>query len=432
MKEIESISLTSKKNFIILIILFLNFFLFFAIVIFILLFSLLFIYNFIIIKTLNKIENELKTKINEKTYKELLKKKIDNLNCLLKFYDNDINKTINKLNKIYDEYKDSYNMKIKEELKILKREGKKQLEKANKNFNYMQPFSTIKKHKLYKYLLRKKSFLYLCIFIIILTITIYLINLLIWIFTFKKESKIMEWKTINDNVIKTTNKFLSSYFLMIFDNQTLDEISMDYKSNNFIYDIFSELATAYSIGKYDKYINNDNYTNIIKEKDNCLEFYKKLENDIFIQLHNKFINEEKKFITTMNLLCEWVNIFNYNNYKAIYLKFFNLLQNGMELYNNAKYTDLINYINKKDVIQIDIIYLNIIKYIIDIVIQNNKEIFISMMSEIGHYIGITNFIVYPMIIFLIFVSFLLYIKIVNIECKKFIHIRNIFKICNMN
>ena len=66
------------------------------------------------------------------------------------------------------------------------------------------------------------------------------------------------------------------------------------------------------------------------------------------------------------------NIFNYNNYKAIYLKFFNLLQNGMELYNNAKYTDLINYINKKDVMKINIIYLTIIKYIIDIIIQNNK------------------------------------------------------------
>ena len=60
-----------------------------------------------------------------------------------------------------------------------------------------------------------------------------------------------------------------------------------------LYDIFSELTTIYSIGKYDKYINNDNYTNIIKEKYNCVEFYKKLENDIFIQLHNKFINEEK-------------------------------------------------------------------------------------------------------------------------------------------
>ena len=126
------------------------------------------------------------------------------------------------------------------------------------------------------------------------------------------------------------------------------------------------------------------------------------------------------------------NIFNYNNYKAIYLKFFNSVQNEMELYGNAKYTDLINYINKKDVIKINIIYLTIIKYIIDIIIRNNKEIFMSMMGEIGHYIGITNFIVYPMIIFLIFVSFLLYIKIVNIECKKFIHIRNIFKICNMS
>ena len=90
------------------------------------------------------------------------------------------------------------------------------------------------------------------------------------------------------------------------------------------------------------------------------------------------------------------------------------------------------YINKKDVMKINIIYLTIIKYIIDIIIRNNKEIFMSMMGEIGYYIGITNFIVYPMIIFLIFVSFLLYIRIVNIECKKFIHIRNIFKTCNMN
>ena len=30
-----------------------------------------------------------------------------------------------------------------------------------------------------------------------------------------------------------------------------------------LYDIFSELTTVYYIGKYDKYINNDTYTNII-------------------------------------------------------------------------------------------------------------------------------------------------------------------------
>ena len=48
-----------------------------------------------------------------------MKNKIDNLKLLLKFHYNDINKTIYNLNKIYDDYRDSYNLKIKEELKLL-------------------------------------------------------------------------------------------------------------------------------------------------------------------------------------------------------------------------------------------------------------------------------------------------------------------------
>ena len=430
-REIELFLLKLKMNFKILLYLFLNLFLLFIIVIFIILFSLIFIYSFLIIKTLNQINSELKEKINETTVKDILRRKIDNLKSLLKFYDNDINKIINKLNKIYDEYKDNYNMKLKEELKILKREGKKEFEKANKNFNCMKAFSTIKKYKLYKYVFRKKSFLYLFLLIVILTFAIYFINLFLWIFTFQKDLKIMEWKSINSNIISTTNRLISTYFLMIFNNQTLYEMSIGNGSNDFISNIFSELSRLYTLEKYNKYINN-NYINIIKENDNCEDFFKKLDNDIFIQLYNKYIDEEEKFIKTMSLLCNWSFIFNYRNYKAIYLKFFSLVQKGIEFYKNNNYKDLINYISKKEVIQIDIIYLTIHKYIIDTIIQNNKEIFILMIHKIGCYIIITNSILYPLIFLLIFVTFFIYIRTVNNEYKRFVHIKKMFKVSNIN
>ena len=69
-----------------------------------------------------------------------------NLNPL--FYENDINETINNLNKIYEDYKDKYNLKIKEELKLLKKEGKKEIEKINKDPNFMKLIKRVNENKL--------------------------------------------------------------------------------------------------------------------------------------------------------------------------------------------------------------------------------------------------------------------------------------------
>ena len=411
---------------------FINFVLFFVIIIFIMLFLLIFIYLVIMLKTINKINNELNEKINSNnniSIKEIMKNKIDNLKLLLKFHYNDINKTIYNLNKIYDDYRDSYNLKIKEELKLLKKEGKKEIEKEAKTPNFVKLVSTIKKYKLYKYSFRKRIYLYMLIFIVIMILTTYFINLYLWIEFFAEYNKSLKWNLINENIILATNKLISNYLLMIYDNQTLEEISDEYESKDFISYIFNELGPLYSLAKFGKYKSIIDYS---EKNYNCFDFFNNYENEISKKLKEKFADEKNKFNDTFDYFCSWSGVFSFKNYKTIYLQLFSLVQKGMEIFNNIEYSNIIEFINNKDVIKIDLIYLTIYSFLLDSVIKNYKKIFLSLTEYISYYLIVTNAISYPLIFLLIFIIFFAYVRNVDNDCKKFIHIKNIFKVCNAN
>ena len=380
----------------------------------------------IIIKTLDKIYNDLKQKLNQVSIKELMKKKFDNLKLLLSFYENDINKTINNLNKIYDDYRDSYNLKIKEELRMLKREGKKEVEKDN-NSNCLKQLNIIRTNKIYKYMIERKK-VFITLVLILITLAIYFTNLFLWILLFKKDTKIEEWKLINERVLSITNILLNNYLLMVYDNKTIEEISMDYDSDDFISLIFTEITPLYSLNKYNKYLNN--MINISATKSIlCEDFYKSVNSELYIALMKKFNDDTYKFNLTMQFFCFCYNHFLLNNY---HLQLFSLVRKGMESFKNFYYSDIIEYIKEIDVIKIDFMYITLYIYILDQTLQTIKHIFLSMMDEFGKKIIITNIIVYPLLFALIFISFFLYIRNINNDCKKFIHIRKIFKVCNTN
>lgn len=241
----------------------------------------------------------------------------------------------------------------------------------------------------------------------------------------------MEWKTINDNVIMTTNTLITNYLIMIYDNQTLEEISLNYETKDFISYIFSELTPIYSLGKFNKYLYDKNLS-VIENNENCSDFYNNLNNDIFNELRQKYDEEEEKFVNTMTFLCEYSGILKFNNYKAIYLQFFSLVQKGMESFNNIEYNDIINFIKQERTIEIDLIYISVHKYITDIIIQQNKKNILLMMNQIRSYLILTNVIVYPLILILIIITFFVHVRNMNKDIKKIVHIRKIFKVCNLN
>jgi hypothetical protein len=356
-----------------------------------------------------------------------MKKKIDNLKLLLYYYDNDINLIINNLNKIYDDYRDIYNLKAKEELKLLKKEGKKFFEMASLS-NYLKQINIIKTIKLYRNAIKKEYF-YFFIFIIVITLIIYLINIIVWILTFQEEQMIGEWEIVNERVLNVTNILLNNYLSMIYNNQTIDEISIDYQSDNYISFIFNELTPLYTNEKYNKYLNNIfNSTSI--DSINCNYFYDDLDNEIFRNLRYLFIEESYRFNYTFSYFCLWFNTFMFDNYKIIYLELFSVLQKAMESFNNRNYSNIIEYINQKDILKIDIMYMTLYIYILDNTLNNIKNAVLLMIKKIGKRMIITYTISYPLLFASIFVIFFVYVRNINNDCNKFINIRKIFKVCN--
>ena len=421
----------SKKNIkkIIYFLLNMNLFLFLIIIIVVILY--LFIYYIIILKNLRQIFHDLKEKIDEITLKDILRNKIDNLKLMLNFYENDISKIIEKLNHIYNGYKENCKQKIKEESKLLKKEGIMENKKENDKIHYIRLLKGIKKLELAEYSGRKKLYSYTLLIIIIIFILIYIIIFLNWFFFFIEEEKIDDWNGISEEANGSTHNLLNSYIMMIYYNQTIEDISF-HLGEDYISFIYSRIAALYKLNNYKNYIKDFLIVNEMTMIYECSEFYENLENDLFIKLKTKFKGEESKFFYTMWYFCEWSNIMMFNNFKSIYLQFYNMIKIEMENFSNNKYSDIIDFFGKYNVLQNEIIYLILFIYIMNIMYENVRSCVLLITSKTSYNIMITMSTFFIDFFFMIIIVFLVYVRNINKDCKRFIKIRKIFKVCKIN
>ena len=388
-------------------------------------------YYLIILKNLNQIQNNLKEKIDDVTIKELLRKKMDNLKIILNIYENDINKTIENLNDIYNIYKDNIKQKIREESKLIKKEGKnEQIKKKSKNF--IKSLKSIKNLELIEYSGRRNLFCFSSIFIILIYMIIFIIIVIKWVLYFKKDEKVAEWTTISESVNGSTNNLMISYLMMIYNNQTLEELVSEMKVYDFVNYLYSELTSLYKLNKYSEYL-----VDVLKITEmtmvyDCSEFYDNLEHEIFEKIKNKFEGEKNELIYTMYFFCEWSNAMQFKNFKTIYLQLFNQVKKGMENFQNYNYSDIIEFIDKRQVIKNVIMFMIIYIYIMDIMYSNVKSSIIRMTSKIKYNINITIISFLLFLIFVVSITFIVYIRNINKDSKKFMRIRKIFKLCKVN
>ena len=109
---------------------------------------------------------------------------------------------------------------------------------------------------------------------------------------------------------------------MLFNNQTLDDISSSIEGKDYINYIYSKLTDLYQGDKFfyslgDIPTINDNNINF-----DCTVFYQKLNNNLFEELKDKYKNETSKLYYTMNYFCNWSNAMMFKKYKTIYLQLF--------------------------------------------------------------------------------------------------------------
>ena len=421
-----------KKKLRTLLFLIINFNMFLFIVILILMIGYVLIYYFIIFKILKTIYFNLDEKMGDISINNIIKKKIDNLKLLFKFYENDINNTIDDLNNIYNNYRESYNLKIKEESKLFKKEGKSELENKNKKYNFMEIFKILKNYKLLEYSGRKNIYLYSLLFIIIICIISYSIPMITWILFFKKDEIVIDWVVNCEQLFSSTYRLMTSFYLMIFNNHTLDDISEAFGLKDIISQSYADLMLLYQAGRHLKSIGN---LMVFTEKNinyDCYEFYEKMDNYLFLKIKNNFLNKENQFLYTMYFFCNRSNVMQYKNYKSIYLKLFNQIKIKMENYNNINYNNIIKFINDIDIIRIEIIFLMTYAYLFDFMYRNIQSSIRTMMDKIGNNIILTCYTFLSVLIFLIFFIFFVFIRNVNNDSKKFIQIRKVFKVCNIN
>lgn len=263
---------------------------------------------------------------------------------------------------------------------------------------------------------------------------IYIIIFAKWALFFKKDDIALKWVDVGTTFSSQTSKLMNNFLIMFLNNQTLDEISLSVEGKDYINFIFSKLTDLYQGDKYFFMLNdiptiNDNNINF-----DCKVFYQKLTNSLFEQLKHKYENETAQLYNTMNYFCNWSNVMMFKKYKTIYLQLFKQVKIVLENFNNNEsYNNIIKSINDNDDIgRIQIIFLITYSYLIDIINNNSQIIITAMMKRMGNNIIITALIYISFLIVLIFSLFFVYFKNINNDYNKFIQVKKVFKVCNIN
>ena len=309
------------------------------------------LYFFVILNILKNINYKLEEKFGETSIKEILRKKLYNLKLLLSFYENDLNAPINDLNNIYNDYKDNLNTKAKEEMKMNKKEGKNLNENNNKNC--IQIYRVITKYELLKNSGRKSTYFNWLLFIITINLILFIVVLIIWIIFFQRDQIALEWVGLSEDIDSSTNKLMNNLLIMIYDNQTLADISQSIQTTDYISYIFTKLTQLYDAGGVfiklnflSPVYNNDNINF------NCWLFYKTLQDDLFEKIKNKYISKQDELFITYYIFCEWSKVMVFKNYKTIYLQLYNNIEIVMENFDNLTYKNIITFFNEYIIIKI--------------------------------------------------------------------------------
>ena len=413
--------------------LFININLLILIIIIIILIGYICIYLLIIFKLLNDVNINMKEKIGNVQIRDFFRNKINNLKLLLNFYENDINITLGELNLIYNDYRDNYNLKIKEEAKLIKKEGtNNKNEKKRDEYHCLNLFKIFKKFQLHKYSKRKTKYSYGIIFMFILSLASYISTMVIWILHFKEDTTVSDWVDISSEFITSTNRFMNNFLLMFMKNYTVEDYSLNSEGKNYIIKIYTKLTNLYEGDKYFNSLNDIATLNDKTIKYDCWQFYQTLDNDFFDELREKFKSQENKLFTTMYFFCEWSAVMTFKKYKTIYLQLLNQIKVLMENYTNDTYSNIISFINKHGIIKIEIMFLITYVYLIDVIYTNMETFILTMMKRIKYNIFIQMIIFLATLIIFIIIIFFFYIRNVNKDSKKFINTKKVFKVCNIN
>ena len=122
----------------------------------------------------------------------------------------------------------------------------------------------------------------------------------------------------------------------------------------------------------------------------------------------------------------------FKNYRAIYLQLYNNIEIIMENFDNLDYENIVLFFNDYAIIKIEIIYLITYVYLVEIMNKNINLFSKQIINLLGTYVISTSITFFSLLVLLVIIIYIVYIRNVDNDCKKFIQIRKVFKVCNLN
>ena len=402
----------------------------------ILMYLLLVYFQNIIIKIINFINMTINTKSDSFSFNENFSKKLDNLEIILKMYNEDAVKAIENINNIYSDYHHYIINKNKKELdrrgskKITEKENTKKKNKIPKNQRIIGRNEIHQLNLINKYIL-------IIFLVFIFLIIVYVYILFLWIKYFNKRENLYIFMGKNSELESTLYNSINIYYLMIFNNYTLSEVTEDIlfnyynKEDNYsiLKSFYKDLTLIYN-SQIEKDDLNDLYESFEKTSNfSCKLLYKK--NDEFLEEMEE--TQSAELITEIKdkliELCIFSRIEESGDSKGVFERHFQYIINEIISIKNTTYNGLIQHIKKGNMGKIIFFYSNVIIFLSEIIFHKpNKKTINNVLALLSKNIKISEIIfLIALVAFVIIILFLLIARIKKF-CEQILLLKNVFKI----
>ena len=390
-------------------------------------------FEYILIKIINYVNMIINSKNDDFNFNNIFSKKIKNLRTILEFYNEDPLKAIKNLNEIYQKF---LNLKNKNNAIDI---NKKKFKNSEENKKY--ELDTVPKNQR---IFRKKdarnlgiSFIFLLLLYIYMIACLYLIfvTFIFWYNAISEKNTFYDLTEKNINLEYSLYRAINVYNLMIFHNQTLEEVSKfmftdyDKNKNHLLNSFYDDLKLAFDIKKEknkipDVFQDLEDQTNFTCEK----LFELNYDNIQLIKANPKskdLNNIEQNLIE----LCEHCKLSESNNFRTVYERHFQFIKNGILSISDYTYDGIIKHIfGKGTIAKMSIFFNAIIIHTLEVTntIPHRNGIN-NLLGRFGHVILFSE-IAYILFVLIIIIFTTFFFSGINNKCNQIILLKQIFKI----
>ena len=398
-------------------------------------------FNKIIAKIINSIIIKFDIILDdENDFIKLFNIKINQLEYIVKVYSNNPIDCMKEINKNCSKYRNLINAKKKNEQRL---NMNKKTVKENEEEKHL--FRDNKKYISWIDIYKNGYDRFYIIFTIIVSlidITVYFIILGIWIDYKNKSESTLDLINYSWNFERNTLRLVNFYHTMLFTNQTIDDLTNNYYSDN-VYNCienFHQILYSY----YELRKKRKNIANIYRNYDyfseyNCKSLYNSISSleatnsfsktmKIMKEKYNKDIEKLKNsFINE----CEETKSFIGNSVSPAFQSLYQKVTDAMILLNDRTYNGIVEKIFNSTLPRISSQFLNVQRYIVYI---SGKITYINATNKIIEILG--NYIIISLILYILsecvhfIFFFFIYIWNINIECKNMFKLKRVFEITN--